>query len=319
VKARRARTTQDLPDATPRKSQVHRLRFKYGIKEKSTENATLGHAASEMEKPSTEELDQLYNDWGRWREGYSRSAVTKDKDKSVVIQGIAQEIAQIFSDQLVAGMWKGRIIDDLCFRAIMNSGDVPMRRPQKLPAPSWSWASTDQRFVFGEASRLQLPCTRMAELESLDVEPTKSGPLRWAVLRLKCNLVHAKATWATVPSATNPLHTLQEWRRMFGDKPESGMKAMTLTQTRARWVFGEEEMELDDYFVGVDHRAPDIYLVVLRRCDWHGEMTEALVLAQRPGPKRTFKGLGLIQVDDDNSLQLLAEHEALKSQIISLV
>jgi hypothetical protein len=311
--------TEQWSDPTPLKSQVHRLRFKYGPKNKRAGDHALEHGHSEGDCTLRADLDQLYLDWGQWREEYSRSAVTKDDDKLVAVQGIAQDVAQIFSDELVAGMWKGRIIEELCFRTVIDSEGVP----RKLPAPSWSWASTDQRIVFGHTSLLQLRCTQLAELESLDVTPTKNGPLRWAVLRLRCHLVHAVATWVPLPPANAPLHGLQEWRRMFGDHPASGMKEFTLAQTRARWdfgAFGEELMELDDYFVDVDCRPPDIYLVVLRRCNLEFSNTaEALVLARCPGPEHVFERLGILEVNGDQYVQLLAEHEASKSQIISLV
>lgn len=46
-----------------------------------------------QERVLNEELEDLYMSWVQWREGYSRSAVTKDTDKLIAIQGIAQDVS----------------------------------------------------------------------------------------------------------------------------------------------------------------------------------------------------------------------------------
>ena len=311
-------------DPTPLKTQVHRLRYRKRYNSIDPLDSFHSDAATNSTNLNYEELDELYNNWGQWREAYSRSAVTKDEDRLIAIQGIAQDVAQISDDQLVVGMWRNRILDDLCFRCILDIDDLSPAAPfraQRLRAPTWSWASKNQRIVLSEASRLRYRCAHLATLISVDVATGKSGELRWANLQIKCNLVHAKGTWGTFSA----LETLTS---KLGDQTVSCIKGLMLVRTGVYLPCDDEDVELDNMFVDKRDRCPDVYMLSIRRCPLENgeegkevleEMVEVLLLAQRPVPEQSFERIGFFSMDGNGCRQLLAENEASESQIITLV
>ena len=42
--------------------------------------------------------------------------MTKEEDKLVALLGVADEFGQALGDQLVAGLWKNRLLEELCWR-----------------------------------------------------------------------------------------------------------------------------------------------------------------------------------------------------------
>ncbi|KAF2735609.1 HET-domain-containing protein, partial [Polyplosphaeria fusca] len=79
-----------------------------------------------------------YHAWSSFRDKYSKCELTHDGDKLVAIHGIAQRIGQATGDELVAGLWRSRIAEELCWFK-----KRPATEPTKWRAPTWSWASTN--------------------------------------------------------------------------------------------------------------------------------------------------------------------------------
>jgi hypothetical protein len=312
-------------DPTPLKTQIRRLRCRSRYNHTEPQDTCYVDSDLKSVEPTSEDLDDLYFEWGRWREEYSRSVVTKDEDRLVAMQGIAQDVAQLLGDQLVAGMWKNRILDELCFRAIQDSGNISSTkgiRPRKLQAPTWSWASTGQRIVLSEASRLRRQCIHLAQLSSLDVTTTEFGNPPSDILHIKCNLVRAVATWG-VPSALE----VEALTGELGDQPVSYLIGFTFTQTCIHLPCDIEDVDLDDWFVDKKDRSTDVYMLAIRHCPQedeenqvvYEEMVEVLLLARKLVPEPVFERIGFFGIGGNGCCQLLNEHKASESQIITLV
>jgi hypothetical protein len=52
----------------------------------------------------------LYFTWCSFRIKYSQCGLSWDSDKLVALRGIAQEVGQVAGDELIAGLWRSRII-----------------------------------------------------------------------------------------------------------------------------------------------------------------------------------------------------------------
>jgi hypothetical protein len=140
----------------------------------------------------------LYFSWCCFRIKYSQCELSRDSDKLVALRGIAQEVGQAVGDELIAGLWRSRIIQDLCwFKRLFRDGETPAVEPTKWRAPTWSWASSNAKIwvsnltkFHGEHPGLCLA----ADMIDLDVQSKESGELEHARIRIKCKPMHATLT-----------------------------------------------------------------------------------------------------------------------------
>ncbi|KAK5989228.1 hypothetical protein PT974_10732 [Cladobotryum mycophilum] len=78
-----------------------------------------------------------FEGWARLVKIYGMRYLTNDSDKLPAFSGIAKRYEALLDDIYVAGLWKGRLIDDLHWVAEF------WRTPPDYRAPSWSWMSID--------------------------------------------------------------------------------------------------------------------------------------------------------------------------------
>ena len=89
---------------------------------------------------------RLQSLWERWRyilEDYTNRHLTKAKDKLRAISGLADYFHKLTSDQYLAGLWRGDLLNELVW---VRSKEAQLRPPQN--APSWSWASVSGPVYF---------------------------------------------------------------------------------------------------------------------------------------------------------------------------
>jgi len=118
---------------------------------------------------------------------YSAANLTFGKDKLPAISGIARLGHKETGDQYLAGLWRGRIEEQLCWR---RRGSKPTLRPT-WRAPSWSWASVDGRVSWYPTQERVLE-TKYAHL--LDASMIKYGhdpfgQVTSGVIRLACSTI----------------------------------------------------------------------------------------------------------------------------------
>ncbi|KAF2729243.1 HET-domain-containing protein, partial [Polyplosphaeria fusca] len=86
----------------------------------------------------------IYWAWCSFRVKYSENALTRESDKFVALRGIANQVSEITGDKLIAGLWKSRIVEELCWFTVKRKFRTvnPPTGPEEWRAPTWSWASS---------------------------------------------------------------------------------------------------------------------------------------------------------------------------------
>lgn len=99
----------------------------------------------------------LQEPWARIVEMYSRTDLTKEKDKLIALSGIARQMATVIGSEsqpaeYVAGLWEPFLASELLWKiepVFHGSGSgngtfsYPAKRPVEYRAPTFSWASVD--------------------------------------------------------------------------------------------------------------------------------------------------------------------------------
>jgi hypothetical protein len=117
--------------------------------------------------------------------------LTYAQDKLVALGGIVQQLSEALQDKLVAGLWRSRFIQQLCWYTSEFS-DSGHSRAESKPwiAPSWSWASCDYATHRGGTRDLGQH-RELVKLVELDVPTKPSGALISGYIKLRCRLVPA--------------------------------------------------------------------------------------------------------------------------------
>jgi hypothetical protein len=137
---------------------------------------------------------KLYFSWTAFRIHYSQCALTKGEDKLVAIQGIAQQFGQALGDQLVAGLWCNRLLEELCWFKKPPTSAPPYDEVTEWRAPAWSWASSKARIWVSNTTKFHMECQDRqiwSELEDVDVKAKPSDELERASLRIRCKPIRA--------------------------------------------------------------------------------------------------------------------------------
>ena len=77
--------------------------------------------------------------WHRVVEDYSRRHLTNLEDRALAIAGVATRISAVTKDEYLAGLWRGRIVEDLCWSRDKRFDDDRIAPSRSFRAPSWSW------------------------------------------------------------------------------------------------------------------------------------------------------------------------------------
>ena len=90
-----------------------------------------------------------YNLWHSIVEKYSVTSLTKGDDRLVAISGIARRMRGLLDDEYLAGPWRKSLPSQLLWQVHSELvTELHHTRPTPYRAPSWSWASVDQRVRF---------------------------------------------------------------------------------------------------------------------------------------------------------------------------
>lgn len=132
--------------------------------------------------------DEVYWFWCKFRALYTSFQLTKDADILIALSGIAQDVSERLNDDMVAGMWRRRLVEDICWCIKINP-NKPWR-PMVWRAPSWSWASSRQ---IVKASRLgydlNTDVTQMCNIVDVRLETDAMGDMVKGTVVLKGRLI----------------------------------------------------------------------------------------------------------------------------------
>lgn len=203
--------------------------------------------------------DELYWAWCSFRVHYSRSALSRESDKLVALCGIAKYVSQVTGDELIAGLWKSRMIEELCwFKRLFPSEDPPTQ-PTTWRAPTWSWAASNNKTWISTLSKLHRKHQNRwfdTELIDINVETKLSGELTHGSLRIKC-----KPMLATIIPYTNmpsPNYELSGQIMLIEENIHPSNMSLGKEEVRV-----PSSLNMDD----LDFRGPQlVYIVVIQRC-----------------------------------------------------
>ncbi|KAI1739203.1 heterokaryon incompatibility protein-domain-containing protein [Xylaria scruposa] len=77
--------------------------------------------------------------WNRLVRDYTNRKISIPGDRVYAMSGIIDELERKWADECIFGIWKSRVLEDICWT---STGDQTIRSPH---APSWSWMSVDGR------------------------------------------------------------------------------------------------------------------------------------------------------------------------------
>lgn len=101
--------------------------------------------------------------WARAVEQYSARKLTFEKDRLPAIAGVARWVHNQTGDEYVAGLWRINLEEQL----LWNTYESLPSQPHRGNAPSWSWASYDQRIDLFTADEEQ---TKLMFCRVVDIE-----------------------------------------------------------------------------------------------------------------------------------------------------
>ena len=274
---------------------------------------------SETGSTTHTELDSyhrnIYINWLAFRDLYSGCALTNPSDKLVAIRGIGNWIGRAIGDEIVAGLWRGRIMEELCWRRKWDNPQTEERR-----APTWSWASSNDAILHSSLTKNHGHHSSRhitGAVVNLDVRSKTSGELEHASLRIKCRLLYA------LYNHGNPTAVSLRLRDENGSRyaPEPG------TLTGISWPQFSSFM---DKHHGVTRSTHYGYVLLVQYClheahtsksgiDWLSQdCAEALFLQTHDNT--TFERVGLLTFHSYPAVhQILDAHNLAEDRVITLI
>jgi hypothetical protein len=146
----------------------------------------------------------FYHLWQGFRIAYTTCFLTNGNDVLVALSGIAQEIATYTQDEMIAGLWKRYLIEELCwltrkglkhlanplFEHSVNFPRAEPRRPPFTSGPSWSWVSSTDIVEYNNRGFVKDATYReLAVVIDASAQSAPSGALNNAKIVLRCRLI----------------------------------------------------------------------------------------------------------------------------------
>lgn len=113
-----------------------------GVRTTTTEYHEIMKQIHSTRNPSREEL---LSEYYTLVSKYSQRKLTQGSDKLLALTGLTSQLHPVVGGEYVAGLWTCDITSGLIWRSMGPSAT----HSKKYRAPSWSWAVTDEKIVFG--------------------------------------------------------------------------------------------------------------------------------------------------------------------------
>jgi hypothetical protein len=136
----------------------------------------------------TRDDKDFYQKWIRFRTFYTHCNLTKGDDILVALGGISQEIGTVMHDEMVAGLWKRRSIEELCWY-IADCSEKPCRPPFPT-GPRWSWVSSTKPILGNSPPYAQNGrYNNLVDVIHMEANATPSGALENASIVIQGRLI----------------------------------------------------------------------------------------------------------------------------------
>lgn len=134
------------------------------------------------------DVRDVYLEWCRFRTFYTKCYMTNGDDVLIALDGISRKVAAVLQDEIVAGLWKRNLINELCWYIPNISADP--RRPKYLAGPSWSWVSSTLPVIDNDT---QYPGKsehrNLAVISATETDLLSSGTFMGASIVLQCRIM----------------------------------------------------------------------------------------------------------------------------------
>ena len=164
--------------------------------------------------------DGLANFWTQLVHDYTACDLTNPTDKLIALSGVAKALQRSIQHEYFAGLWNTHLPTQLLWQ--QGSAAHPLKPATTYRAPSWSWASVDERIVFPKPGR-----EVHVKILDISVEPAgldRTAAVKGGTLRLKGLLATIELD-EIVKYATFSTYSMQfrtpsnEWRRTTSCRP----------------------------------------------------------------------------------------------------
>lgn len=164
-------------------------------------NARLASSSSEILPDNYSDADlfdsenEMLTLWWQVVKGYNRGGLTKHEDKLTAIAGVAQEMQTCLKDEYVAGLWKKHLLQHLVWFVAVSEPDSDWQwgqksRPKFYQAPSWSWASVNER-VENLANFDSVPLATVLDYKVTLAANSEFGRVTGGYIRIRGHLTQA--------------------------------------------------------------------------------------------------------------------------------
>lgn len=89
----------------------------------------------------------LLRRWEAIVKGYTSRKLSKKSDKLPAQAGLAKRHETLVGDEYVAGLWRKSFLAGLCWMSELDRTGIRRQSDPSFRAPSWSWASVDERII----------------------------------------------------------------------------------------------------------------------------------------------------------------------------
>ncbi|KAF2847419.1 HET-domain-containing protein [Plenodomus tracheiphilus IPT5] len=249
-----------------------------------------------------------YDVWNRICSDYSDKKLTVESDKLVAINGVAERVASLNRDNLIAGLWEQCLLPQLLW--YLNQHHAPPRPfPNAWRAPSWSWASHNRNMRHAA----HLSCNRgisMARVENIDVNSHASGQLRGERASLT---LRGKVLFGHLSAHTDrpffPYHHTKT-SLVCGGRSKQIQLAMLDLSNHEPHDFQAEVLCFCVYEDTCDQKADEYEF-------WDWQMGSLILQKQRSEPDE-YRRVGVLLLSEDES-KFYAEHESSDEHSITII
>jgi hypothetical protein len=124
--------------------------------------------------------------WGHIIRLYSEANLTFGKDKLPALAGVARLVYKETGDQYLAGLWRGKILEQLCWT---RTKAKPLVKRPPWRAPTWTWASIDGGASWRTAPEacLEMPYAHVVDAGTTTLGHDPFGQVTGGAIRLACS------------------------------------------------------------------------------------------------------------------------------------
>jgi len=289
-----------LPDSNALKRILNYLRLSRSMVVSDVDAALCRNSNSDTIEPTV--LSKVFRAWEGFLELYTRCDMTKQSDILVALMGIAEEVGSFTNDCLVAGLWRARLIEEMCWRSLGWN-----RRPIVWRAPSWSWASVKGTVGYRAGTEENL-WQSMSTVIEVDVSTKPSGEVERGSILLKCRCIPASIIYLAPPNLPS----------FWGSTKEEVWPTLTKAPLPAYWnpkSYGVFPIHFDT----LRDRARDSYdaqLIVLLRWD---RLIRGICVVESSNEPGAFERIGEFSLYNGFEDTVIAAYEEAGVQNIWLV